>query len=240
MYYGKLREISCIERLKLFFSSYAGYTVIIGTICLLHSVLYQTLWINIEAPYKFMVPLGVVFNTICLSIVASTIFYFITTFFPKQHKRKVEEYYIRTWLQQLEVYGKWVLEDIGGSVDCSIDDFKEKSYKIDLKSRPDNKIFQGEFVVMDTWFDYFENFFQHEYLYMNQISKYSESVPSEILVEFEQYKQFDNFRNAVLTYKQFYGSSEIYRTIGGFSHIVWDHAHSLIGLPEIYIKHMYD
>lgn len=143
-------------------------------------------------------------------------------------------------MQQLEVYGKWILEDIGGSVDCSIDDFKEKSYKIDLKSRPDNKIFQGEFVVMDTWFDYFENFFQHEYLYMNQISKYSESVPSEILVEFEQYKQFDNFRDAVLTYKQFYGSSEIYRTIGGFSHIVWNHAHSLIGLPEIYIKHMYD
>lgn len=75
---------------------------------------------------------------------------------------------------------------------------------------------------------------------MEQIVKYGDSVPSEILVEFEKYKQFDNLKIAVYTYNRYYEKNILYRTIGGFSHLAWTHAHSLMSLPELYIKHLYD
>ena len=240
MYLSPVQKISRKERIRLFLSSYNGVVLIVGILCFIHSFLYHSLWINIEVPCQFMVSLGIVFDAISLSVIASTIFYFITVYLPKQHKRKVEEDYIRKWLQQLEVYGRWILEDIGGNVDCSLEEFKQKSRNIDLKSKPQKNISMREFTPINTWFEYFENLFRWESIYMEQIVKYGDSVPSEIIVEFEQYKQFDNLRSAVYTYKQHYGSDEVYNTISGFSHLAWTHAHSLMSLPKMYIRHMYD
>lgn len=240
MYYSPFRKISRKERCKLFLSSYNGYAAIAGILCFVHSLLYRILWVKIETPFQFMVSLGIVFDAISLSIIASTVFYFITVYLPKQHKKKIEEEYIRRWLQQLEVYGRWILEDIGGSVDCSLEEFKQKSSNIDLKSKPPHNISMREFTHIDTWFEYFDNLFKWESLYMEQIVKYGDSVPAEILVEFEKYKQFDNLKNAVYTYEQYYGKDKVYSTIEGFSHLAWRHAHSLMSLPELYIKHLYD
>lgn len=240
MYYSPFRKISRKERIILFLLSYNGLVAIAGILCFIHSLLYYSLWLYIEAPFQFMVSLGIVFNAISLSIIASTVFYFLTVYFPKQHKRKVEEKYIRRWLQQLEVYGRWILEDIGGKVDCSLEEFSQKSYTIDLKSKPQKNISMREFTPIATWFEYFENIFQWESLYMEQIVKYGDSVPAEILVEFEEYKQFDNLKNAVCTYKQNYDKDKVYSTIGGFSRLAWKHAHSLMSLPELYIRHLYD
>ena len=159
--------------------------------------------------------------------------------FQSSIKRKIEEQYIRRWLQQLEIYGNWILEDIGGNVDCSLDKFKQKSCNIDLKSKPQG-ISMRELTPIDTWFEYFDNLFHWESIYMEQIVKYGDSVPSEILVEFEKYKQFDNLKIAVYTYNRYYEKNILYRTIGGFSHLAWTHAHSLMSLPELYIKHLYD
>ena len=240
MYYSPFRKISRKERIKLFLFSYNGFAAIAGTLCFIHSFLYHSLWLNIEAPFQFMVSLGIVFDTVSLSIIASSVFYFITVYLPKQHKRKVEEEYIRRWLQQLEVYGRWILEDIGGNVGCSLEEFKQKSCNIDLKSKPQNNISMREFTPINSWFEYFENLFRWESLYMEQIVKYGDSVPAEILMEFEKYNQFDNLKNAVYTYKQNYGKDKVYNTIEGFSHLAWRHAHSLMSLPELYIKHLYD
>ena len=240
MYYSQFRKISRKERIKLFLSSYNGCAAVTGILCFIHSLLYHSLWVSIDAPFQFMVSLGIVFDTISLSIIASTVFYFITVYFPKQHKRKIEEKYIRKWLQQLEAYGKWILEDIGGSVDCSLEEFSQRSRNIDLKSKPQPNISLREFTPINTWFEYFDNLFQWESIYMEQIVKYGDSVPAEILVEFEKYKQFDNLKNAVYVYKQYYDKDKAYSSIEGFSHLAWKHAHSLMVLPELYIKHLYD
>ena len=240
MLLSPFRKISNKERIKIFMLSYNGWVAIAGILCFIHSFAYHCFWINIEAPYHFMVSLGIVFDAISLSVIASTIFYFITVYLPKQHKRHVEEPYIRKWLQQLEVYGRWILEDIGGDSNCSMKEFQEKALNLDLNSKPQNYISKREYAPINTWFDYFENLFKYESLYIKEIITYGESVPAEILIEFENYNQFDNLRNSVYTYKQNYGKNEIYKTIGGFSHLAWRHAHSLMSLPEIYIKHMYN
>ena len=240
MYLSQIQKISYKKRIRLFLSSYSGLVLIVGMLCLIHSILYHSLWIKIEAPYQFMVSLGIVFDAISLSVIASTIFYFITVYLPKHHKRKVEEYYIRKWLHQLAVYGQCILEDIGGDVNCSIDEFKERACSIDLKSEPPRNISMREYTPIKTWFEYFENLIQWESVYIEQITKYGDSVPAEIIVEFEQYRQFDNLRSSVYTYKRYYDSDDIYSTISGFSHLAWKHAHSLMSLPEMYIRHMYD
>lgn len=240
MYLSPVKKISRKERIRLFLHSYNGFALIAGILCFIHSILYHYLWINIEAPCQFMVSLGIVFDDISLSVIASAIFYFITAYLPKQHKRKVEEDYIRKWLQQLETYGKWILEDIGGDVNCSIDEFHKKACDKDLKSKPPEYISVREYLDIKTWFEYFENLFQWESVYIEQIVKYGDSVPAEIIVEFEQYRQFDNVRNALCTYKQCYGSGGAYNKISGFSHLVWRHAKSLMSLPDMYIRHMYD
>lgn len=240
MYYNKLRKLSSIEKIHLFLLSYSGKAAIAGFICLIFSILYQTWWIRIEAPFQFMIPLGNILNNISLAIIASTIFYFITVYLPKRHKKKVEEYYIRKWLQQLEFYGKCILNDIGGNETCSIDEFQHNARNIDLKSHPPKHISLREFTHIETWFDYFYNLFYWESKYMKQIEKYGDSIPAEILNEFEKYKQFDNLRTAVQHYDKYYDTYKLCKTMDGFSNIIWLHAHSLTKLPEMYLKHIYD
>ena len=132
------------------------------------------------------------------------------------------------------------MEDIEEDKACSLETLQEKARSIDLGTKPPNYISGREFTPINTWFDYFENLLKWESLYMEQIIKYGDSVPAEILVEFENYNQFDNLRNSVYNYKQNYAKDEVNFTIGGFSHLAWRHAHSLMSLPEIYVKHMYD
>ena len=65
------------------------------------------------------------------------------------------------------------MEDIGGNVDCSLDKFKQKSCNIDLKSKPQG-ISMRELTPIDTWFEYFDNLFHWESIYMEQIVKYGD------------------------------------------------------------------
>ena len=62
MDYSQFRKISHKERIKLFLSSYSGFAAIVGLLCFIHCFLYHSLWINIEAPFQFMVSLGIVFE----------------------------------------------------------------------------------------------------------------------------------------------------------------------------------
>ena len=55
------------------------------------------------------------------------------------------------------------------------------------------------------------------------------------------YSAGDNsLKNAVYVYKQYYDKDKAYSSIEGFSHLAWKHAHSLMVLPELYIKQLYD
>lgn len=241
MLMSPFRKITRFERGLLFLKSFSGLVFLVGILSLGYSIIYQIYLINIPAPYPFMVPLGNLLNAISLSIIASTIFYFITVYFPKRHRAKVNEKYIRKWLQQFEAYGKRLIQDFGCCTNYSLDDFERicNSKNIKLTDTPSQEISTRESKAMNTWFDYFDNLFAIENLYIEQIRKYGDSIPAEIYVEFEEYSQFDNLRKALHDYKIHASQNKIYK-IGDFSHIIWHHAHSLMSLPEIYIKHLYD
>lgn len=88
MDYSQFRKISHKERIKLFLSSYSGFAAIVGLLCFIHCFLYHSLWINIEAPFQFMVSLGIVFDAVSLSIIASTVFTLLQYIFQSSIKGK--------------------------------------------------------------------------------------------------------------------------------------------------------
>lgn len=240
MFYHPFRKVTLRERFKLFFSSYNGWVAIAGIVCFIHTILYRVLWVNIQAPIDIFVHLGSVFDAISLSVIASAIFYFITVYLPRHHKRKVLQNNIIKWLQQLEYYGVNILEDFGGDISCTKEEFTKKTVGMKLMSCPHQRITIREQCPMNTWFDYFDNFFYWESVYMNQVIKYGDLIPPEIHIEFEKFNQFDNLKSAVYLYKENYDRDKIYQNVSGISGLIWLHAHSLIKLPEMYVLHMYD
>ena len=239
MYICPLKRLSHKKRLILFLRSYNGLVLLLGISCLIFSFLYTCLFIDIEAPFQFMVPLGKIFYAISLSIIASTIFYFITVYFPKWNRRKVEEYYIRKWLQQLEQYGKCILEDIAKKENCTYKEFITAASSICLNSQPPSYISSRELVKINTWYEYFENLFHWESVYMKEVEKYRDSVPAKILVKFEELRQFDNLRGAIYNHKKFI-DAQANSTLASLGDLIYQRARTLIDLSDLYIEHMYD
>lgn len=234
MIHSELPKISIRRKLKRFIHSYSGCAAFVGCISLVWAILYKCVLVYIPAPCVWMAELGDLFYPIALSLIASCVFYFITIYLPFCSKRKKEEYRIRTWIQQLVYYGECLKKDICGNKDCSQIEFEAACNK-DLMSPIDSEICDREQRRLQNWFDYFENHSYWVQVYMNQVLKYGDSIPPEILFEFEKYNQFDNFLSAVATYKQGYGKCPIYKNMSGFATIIWNRANSLIALDDMYV-----
>ncbi|WP_368112732.1 MULTISPECIES: hypothetical protein [unclassified Bacteroides] len=85
---------------------------ILGIACFVWTLLYKMLFVNIEASYQWLVPLGDVFYAVALSVIASVIFYYFTSFIPNYRSKKTIDKLLLKWLQQLDWYGKQMVGDI--------------------------------------------------------------------------------------------------------------------------------
>ena len=106
--------------------------MILGCICLSWAVLYNLVFLEIDAPWQWMSALGDVFYAITLSVVASVIFYFITSYFPNKKRKVIIDRLILNWLQQLNWYGEMILGDIAC---CSYNKVLDKSKEEWIKTR---------------------------------------------------------------------------------------------------------
>lgn len=160
MYIGKIKPLPLQQRVWCFLKSYSGIALIFGFICLGWAVLYKLMFLEIDAPWRWMAVLGDVFYAIALSVVASVVFYFITTYFPNKKRKAITDKLILTWLQQLNFYGEMIL---GNIADCGYKEVLNRSEKDWLKtcdkklsSRP---ILGKEYILGPTyrnWFEYFQ------------------------------------------------------------------------------------
>lgn len=112
MFIGKINPLSFWERFKAFIKSYPGMAGILGIACFVWTLLYKMLLVNIEAPYQWLVSLGDVFYAVALSVIASVIFYYFTSFIPNYRSKKTIDKLLLKWLQQLDWYGKQMVRDI--------------------------------------------------------------------------------------------------------------------------------
>jgi hypothetical protein len=235
-----IKKIPVWKEVKLFIFSYSGFAAILGSFCLIFSI--GCACFVMENEQSNWIPFIENMNAVALSIVASCVFYFITVYFPKRHRKRIEEKYIREWIQQLKYFGEQLIGDIADIdydkvKECSHETFKNRCNK-DFTSSPKKEISLRERKVLNSWFDYFDNFFYYENIYMEQVAKYGSSVPAEVLVEFEKYNQFDNLKLAIYQYKNSITyNPEMYKNMANLEKLIWMHAQSLMSLPDLYINH---
>ena len=128
MFIGKINPLPFWERFKAFIKSYPGMAGILGIACFVWTLLYKMLFVNIEASYQWLVPLGDVFYAVALSVIASVIFYYFTSFIPNYRSKKTIDKLLLKWLQQLDWYGKQMVGDISqlNYAEASKDTYIEK------------------------------------------------------------------------------------------------------------------
>lgn len=88
MFIGKINPLPFWERFKAFIKSYPGMAGILGIACFVWTLLYKMLFVNIEASYQWLVPLGDVFYAVALSVIASVIFLLFHKLYPKLQKQE--------------------------------------------------------------------------------------------------------------------------------------------------------
>lgn len=193
------------RRLAVFFKSYPGWALILGVFCLGWSILYKTVFLNIETSCDFMVALGEVFYAVALSVVASVIFYYVTVFIPNVRKKRIADKLILWWLQQLDFYGKKILEDVvgvghGDALQMSKDEWISYCDK-KLSEKPVLGQFYTFYAEYNNWFEYFDEIFNEEDYYMQKCLQYQECLPLTILEKFEYIEIHGNLRYALRQYQ---------------------------------------
>lgn len=253
MYLGKIRPLPLQQRVWCFLKSYSGIAMILGCICLSWAVLYKLVFLEIDAPWQWMSVLGDVFYAITLSVVASVIFYFITTYFPNKKRKVIIDRLILNWLQQLNWYGEMILGDIA---DCSYNKVLDKSKEEWIKTcdkRLSSKPLLGNLYILgpyyNNWFEYFQDKFHHEDTYIKNCRQYKDELPVQVLDIFEKLEIHDNLRNAVSEYKYQQDTKIKDKVIGekvvdfdsmsNLSELIWNHCQNLRSLIETYQKNSY-
>lgn len=253
MYIGKINPLPLQQRLLCFLKSYSGIALILGFICFGWSVLYKLVLLKIDAPWQWMPALGDVFYAIALSVVASVIFYFITTYFPNKKRKVIIDRLILKWLQQLNWYGEMILGDIA---DCGYNEVLDKSREEWLKTcdkRLSSKPLLGNLYILgpyyNNWFEYFQDKFHHEDTYIKNCRQYKDELPVQVLDIFEKLEIHDNLRNAVSEYNyqqatkiknKVFGEKVVdFDSMSNLSELIWNHCQNLRSLIVTYQKNSY-
>lgn len=92
--------------------SYSKLALSLSILCIAYCILYESVLLKYEALNDFIYAVGVVFNCVALSIIASCIFYFVTDYFPKKHQQDQVRNYIISNLELLEEIGRNAFIDI--------------------------------------------------------------------------------------------------------------------------------
>lgn len=248
MFYGKIKPLPLTKQVMTFLKSYPGLALLLGLASFIWAFLYKSIFINIEAPYEWMVPTGDLFYSITLSVVASVIFYYITTFIPNYQKKVTVDKLILCWLQQLDNMGEQILVDVsscnyGDALQLSIDDFDKKCNK-KLSEQPVLGILYTFGPTYSNWFEYFDDKFEEEEYYMQKCLQYQNYIPVEVMELFEVISIHGNLRTALQQYKFDQQTGEISRRLGdskfdsddmhNISRLVWHHCQDLRKLIETY------
>lgn len=198
MFIGKINPLPFWERFKAFIKSYPGMAGILGIACFVWTLLYKMLFVNIEASYQWLVPLGDVFYAVALSVIASVIFYYFTSFIPNYRSKKTIDKLLLKWLQQLDWYGKQMVGDISQlnyAEASKLSQEELRSYcnkKLSAKPQLGSLYFLGPY--FGNWFEYFDYCFQIGGYIYREMPSISGQIASPDIGNFEDMEIHDNLR----------------------------------------------
>ncbi len=253
MYIGKIHQLPLGVRVSCFLKSYSGIAMILGVVFLGWAVLYKLVFLEIDSPCQWMPALGDIFYSIALSVVASVIFYFITTYFPGKKRKSITDKLILKWLQQLNWYGEMMLGDIS---ECGYKDVLNKSKEDWLQTcnkKLSSKPILGNLYALgpfyNNWFEYFQDKFNYEDIYIQRCRQYQEELPIQVLDIFENLEIHDNLRNALNEYHyqqvtkvkdNVLGDDIVdFDAMSNLGNLIWNHCQNLRSLIETYQRNSY-
>lgn len=210
---------------------YSRMALIVSIVCFLFCVLYESVFTLYEAPCHFIYSLGVVFDCVFLSIIASCIFYFITDFFPKLNQKNKIKAYVQEQLSSLSELGRNATEDILGKkpqIDYS------RCSKDLISAVGDTVQKENCFNKSGNWFDYFDSLKIMEDVYINRLSIFESNIPVEVKLSIVNLTGKPCIIRDTSNGRKAYSSDSTKRAISSYAEEIKEHINSLTDILELY------
>ena len=216
--------------------SYPRIAVFISIFCASYSILYVSVLLKYEASNSFVYALGVLFNSVALSIIASCIFYLVTDFFPKKHQLDQIRNYVISNLEILEGIGKNAFTDILKKSNPTQQEFK-KLCNFDLMQREVTSCQDNSLIAKSTnWFEYFTKMHKMETDVIHKLMIFESMIPIEVrLIFIELQKENTIFSNAH-EYKKKYDGDKSKRNFIAYADDIYSHLSLLVEIVDTYNK----
>lgn len=239
IFIDSIKPLPTLRKTKLFVSSYAGITLIIGVCCFVWCVVYKLVLLRIPSNDK-MFQAGELTYAIFVSIIASVIFYFIVTYIPEYKKKQAASIQIEFWLNQIVKHGEFMLNALSGDFSKDVYENSRKNWtNISNKPlKPDGGIVISNIFEFKDWFEFFEYIFREEDRYIGKLEKYTQYLPIEVIMVFDQLETMDGLRDAVRQYQENYGTEIVpgfkYDNMSGFENVLLLHIENMLSIVKVY------
>lgn len=212
--------------------------LIICGLSLIWILVYKIMFVDLSAIFYKATEVGEITFTLLSSVIASSIFYYFVVYLDN---RKVAKILYPSINERLKTFGVGLFiikNDLyrnikGQSVPDklpNLDDFREICDGIILTSKP--PIIMGNpSYQFDTWFEYFNYFFNSDNFISKQLYSHISYLTPEILKELDEI-QYSVFQRSLDVYKQ----NRRYDKLSGNSGPFWSYLKTLEKLSEIKLK----
>ncbi|TRX22326.1 hypothetical protein FNW25_15055 [Flavobacterium franklandianum] len=133
--------------------------ILIAFIIALFSILIIEVWLkDIESPTKLIFTIGNIFLTICYSILASSVFFFINQHLPKEDKIIKANRYVTNRMIHIHYEIQYLQHNLKLKIRFKLEDLKNEIYNCCKEINPNTEIHNiDEFIhSFDNWYNYLE------------------------------------------------------------------------------------
>lgn len=214
--------------------SYSKKALLLSTLCIVYCILYESVLTKYEALNDFMHALGIVFNCVALSIIASCIFYFITDYLPQKHQYDKTREYITSNLDLLGRIGINAFIDIANNSNPTKQEFIN-CCDVDLMRK--NKSCNQEnliFAHINNWFEYFDCMQRIETCIIQRLMIFESMLPIDVRLKFINLQKEGTIFSDSKTYIEYYNEDKKQRSIKVYADDVFEHINTLVELKRIY------
>ena len=209
--------------------------LIICSILLLYSIIYQIYLVKIEEFVEFGYELGIVSYNLSLSIIASGIFYFLVVYIPEKRKKRKVRQVINMRFEQIESQCMFTFRDIKKyspqkelvtEFPKNVGDFRLLCNNMKLNSKPPDYWAGTAMVPLNNWYEYFKYNFKYDDKNLDELYKYSDYLEPETMQLMHDLSSH-TFRSAINQYHSSYQTEKSAREFDSLSHVLFDYLNTL-------------
>lgn len=163
-------------------------TVLWVTIISLIYIIFSYFPVYSVAKYLHWPKVPEILRLTSFSILAAGIFYFITIYADKRERQRWTVKFLTYRLKQLNFHGSQILNDIYSAKKLprpkhfpNPDELRAVCAGISLMSQPPQTAFWAPGHNFETWYQYFEYFFQNEAIYVDSLALVNSVIPNHLV-----------------------------------------------------------